>query len=280
MTRGYDSSVGRAKAAGLAALAVSCLALLAAAPTLADGDPASDVLFGDDVYVPYPPPSRTANVALRNAVAAVYAHRYRLKVAVIATPTDLGAIPSLFGKADAYAHFLADELSAFYVGPLLVVMPSGYGVYDGGRSTAAEEAVLSKLRVDGSSRDSLAASATKAAQQLLAKSALRSKDILPPYLYLQPLTMTAGKPARLIYKVADDSHRSRETIRVETRTGKVLATVNTPFHVAYWSRPRAANWTLPQRVVKPGIRYCIVSRDASGNATKSTCEPISIARAR
>src|SRR5262249_50781056 len=75
----------------------------------------------------------------------------------------LGAIPSLFGKPTEYARFLGTELSMTYVGPLLIVMPEGYGIYDGGRSTAAEQAVLSKLAVDGSTKDALVASAAKAA---------------------------------------------------------------------------------------------------------------------
>ena len=68
----------------------------------------------------------------------VYADGNRVKVAVIATSDDLGAIPSLMNKPDDYAKFLGQELAGFYIGPLLIVMPSGWGVYDGGRSVAAE----------------------------------------------------------------------------------------------------------------------------------------------
>ena len=72
----------------------------------------------------------------------VYARGDRVKVALIHTAEDLGAIPSLFGQPGEYAHFLGVELGLWYVGPLLVVMPAGFGVYDGGRSTAAAEQVL------------------------------------------------------------------------------------------------------------------------------------------
>ena len=50
---------------------------------------------------------------------------YRVKVAVIASGADLGAIPSLFGKPTEYSRFLGVELSMYYVGPLLIVMPAG-----------------------------------------------------------------------------------------------------------------------------------------------------------
>jgi hypothetical protein len=272
--------VRRAPKALIVALVVLCAAVLALPAALADGDPASDILFADDVYLPYPAPSRATGVALRDAVATAYTHHFRLKVAVIATANDLGAVPSLFGKPSDYAHFLGDEVTTFYVGPLLIVMPNGFGIYDGGRSTSAEAAVLAKLSVNGSSRDTLVASATKAAQSLVAHGALHSKDILAPYLYLQPLTMTPGKQARLLYRVADDSHSSRETIRVQSRSGKTLKVVKTPFHPAYWTLTRAVTWSLPKTLVRAGLRYCVTSQDAGGNTTKPTCEPIAIKAAR
>ena len=87
-----------------AVLALSAALLLGfAGSTLADGDPASDVLLGKNVFLPYPPPSRQGAAALEAQVAAVYAKRERIKVALIATRTDLGAIPSLFGEPAQYA---------------------------------------------------------------------------------------------------------------------------------------------------------------------------------
>jgi hypothetical protein len=263
-----------------AAVAVAlflCTAVFIPTPSLADGDPASDVLFVDDVYLPYPAPSRNPGNALRQAVAFAYAHGFRLKVAVIATETDLGAIPSLFGKPNEYARFLGTELSQFYVGPLLIVMPAGYGIYDGGRSTSSENAVLARVTVDGSSPDALVNSATKTVQLLVARRALRSKDIVAPYLYTQPLTIMRGKPARLLYKVADDSHRTRETLRVQNGGGKTIAVVHTAFHPAYWTRLRGVKWTLPDAQVRPGLRYCIVSEDAEKNASKPFCDKITVA---
>jgi hypothetical protein len=94
-------------------------------------------------------PAAGAQKGLTQAVAA----GFRVKVAVIGSQSDLGAIPSLFGKPADYAKFLGTELSLVYVGPLLIVMPAGYGIYDGSRSTAAERAVLSRLTVGGAGVD-------------------------------------------------------------------------------------------------------------------------------
>ena len=52
---------------------------------------------------------------------------YRIRVALIEQPSDLGAVPSLYGKPQTYAKFLWQELSFVYKGSLLVVMPEGYG---------------------------------------------------------------------------------------------------------------------------------------------------------
>jgi len=60
----------------------------------------------------------------------------------------------------------------------------------------------------------LTASATTAVQKLVAAGALRSKDIRPPSVYPQVVTFDPSRPTRLTYSVIEDSHRSRETIRV------------------------------------------------------------------
>jgi hypothetical protein len=144
---------------------VACVLVAAAtaADARADGDPASDMLVVQNVFLPYEATSRTAAAGLAKEVASAYAAGDRVKVALVATRVDLGAIPSLFGKPSQYATFLGRELAGFYVGPLLIVMPSGYGIYDGGRSTAAQQGVLARLALPGSAKpDSLAAAAANA----------------------------------------------------------------------------------------------------------------------
>ena len=52
---------------------------------------------------------------------------FQLKVAIIAQPRDLGAVPQFFDKPQSYAPFLQSEIAFNSKKPLLIVMPSGYG---------------------------------------------------------------------------------------------------------------------------------------------------------
>jgi hypothetical protein len=110
-----------------AALAAAVLAIAPAA-SRADADPPSDVLLTQSAYLPYQPkvPKALAD-ALRSTLERAQQAKYPLKVAIVATPADLGAIPNLFNKPAAYAPFLARELPSANV-PTLVVMPAGLGV--------------------------------------------------------------------------------------------------------------------------------------------------------
>ena len=103
--------------------------LLAPGAALADGDPASDVLLGDNVFYPYTPAvPRAIQQTLNAETAAATASGLPIKVALIAAATDLGVIPDLFGKPQSYADFLDQEISFTSKQRLLVVMSTGYGV--------------------------------------------------------------------------------------------------------------------------------------------------------
>src|SRR5205814_8657037 len=73
------------------------------------------------------PPSGAAEADLRSAIALANRAGYRLKVAVLGSSADLGAVPSLWGKPQDYADFLYAELTYSYRGNLLVAMPNGFG---------------------------------------------------------------------------------------------------------------------------------------------------------
>src|SRR5690349_1866254 len=97
----------------LLTLLAALVLLGAAAPAAhADADPPSDVLLLQDVYYPYQPPVAQN---LRNALGAVVnnAHKagYPIKVALVESQVDLGAIPQLFDKPAEYAPFLAREIA-------------------------------------------------------------------------------------------------------------------------------------------------------------------------
>ena len=124
LLRVQDHVMRRLVAIALAAAAVAGLAGQAAR---ADGDPASDVLYFQDVFLPYAKPSADAAAKLTATVASANKAGFRIKVAVIASEQDLGSVPSLFNRQDVYAHFLGVELKTFYTQRLLVVMPAGFG---------------------------------------------------------------------------------------------------------------------------------------------------------
>jgi hypothetical protein len=113
------------------ALAALLAAALAGAPAaLANGDPASDILPLRDSYLPYQPQvPRPVQVALDGFLAKARKAGYPVKVAVIATPNDLGVVPDLFGKPKEYATFLGKEISFNGKPHLLIVMPAGYGTF-------------------------------------------------------------------------------------------------------------------------------------------------------
>jgi hypothetical protein len=109
-------------------LAVAAALALVPSVARADGDPASDVLLLQDVYLPYAPGvpgplAKTITTLLKTTRKA----GFPLKVAIIADRKDLGAVPQFFGKPQSYAPFLQSEIAFNSKRPLLVVMPTGYG---------------------------------------------------------------------------------------------------------------------------------------------------------
>ena len=126
-------------------LVVVALAGVGATSARADGDPASDYLVGQRVFVGFGAPTDTAEVGELLALTAEAARSgHPIRIAVIQQVTDLGAISSLFGKAQQYATFLGQELRFVYHGTLVVVMggkPGGVGIFGPGATPPARAAV-------------------------------------------------------------------------------------------------------------------------------------------
>lgn len=159
---------------------VAALALLALGGTiaLADGDPASDVLLGEDVFYPYSPPVATAiQKSLGAETTAARKAGFPLKVALIGSPVDLGVIPDLFGKPQKYADFLDQEISFQGKQRLLVVMAAGYGAQ--GVSPAAQAALSSLPKPAGKQSDDLARAATVAVGALAKAAGHPLKGLAP-----------------------------------------------------------------------------------------------------
>ncbi len=146
-------------------------AVLACAQARSDADPASDVLLSQNVFYPYnPPTSATLQGRLNGVVAAAHRAHFPLKVALIGTPFDLGAIPSFFGKPMQYAAFLDQEITFGSKVPLLVVMPDGYG--ESGLPAAARS-LIETLRRPAAGSNGLALAAIAAVPRVAAASGYR-----------------------------------------------------------------------------------------------------------
>jgi hypothetical protein len=141
---------------------LACLAVCCAAR--ADADPASDVLYTDDVFLPFSTKvSPGLARQLADATRAASAVGKPVRVALIAAPADLGGVPSLFGKPTAYARFLGLELQFVYTGRVLIVMPQGAALSERGRLVANAAVVRA---VVGSGGDGLARTAIALVREL------------------------------------------------------------------------------------------------------------------
>jgi len=148
----------------IAALAAAS-ALAVPPPARADGDPASDVLVTQNVYYPVTPPTSPALARVLDRLTAEAKRTgYAIKVALIASPDDLGAVPQLFAQPERYARFLGGEITFNTRQPLLVVMPGGFGSYQAGAGAAA--ALAPAPRPTAPTGDALATAAIGAVTRL------------------------------------------------------------------------------------------------------------------
>jgi hypothetical protein len=114
---------------------------------LADGDPASDYLLSQETFLPFDAkiPAATSE-QLAGVVRDANQKGYKIRVAVIATRYDLGAVTALWEQPRTYAKFLAQEIGFVYKGSLLIVMPNGLGFHAPDDATQAGYGTLAGLR--------------------------------------------------------------------------------------------------------------------------------------
>lgn len=149
-----------------ALIAVCLVAAVTAGSARADGDPASDYLLVQRVFVPYE--AATAAKQKHDLMAAVTAANkagFKIRVAVIESTYDLGSVTVLWRKPQTYARFLGAELAFVYSQRLLVVMPNGFGFNWPKHSSKPAYAVLARLQVKKGAAG-LLESATAAVQAL------------------------------------------------------------------------------------------------------------------
>jgi hypothetical protein len=133
------------------AIVGATLALLALpAVARANGDPASDYLLVQKLFLPFSTKiDRTEVKRLDATLTAADRDNFKIRVAVILSPSDLGTAFSLYRKPQRYAEFLGLELAFVYRGRLLVVMPNGYGYSVQGRPDPKASTLLKPLPPPG-----------------------------------------------------------------------------------------------------------------------------------
>jgi hypothetical protein len=152
-------------------LLLALFVTLASAPAArADADPASDVLYTENVFLPYnhdvPEPLARQ---LTDATAGAKKAGFPIKVAVIASKNDLGLIYTLWRQPKLYAPFLGRELLFLYRDTLIVVMPNGFGVFRDNKPVEREDRLLATIRT-GEGATPLAQAALVAVRRLAAAS--------------------------------------------------------------------------------------------------------------
>jgi hypothetical protein len=154
--------------------ALVCVACVAAPAATADGDPASDYLLTRDTFIPFNAKIPQKQTEMLDAIVAMAKKRgFRIKVALISSYGDLGAVPSLWREPKTYARFLGQEIFFIYKGRLLIVMPNGYGVSRAGKPLQSAQRVLDMLPKPGEGGPALAAAANRGVQRLAAQEGVQ-----------------------------------------------------------------------------------------------------------
>lgn len=158
----------------LAAVLLACCALGAFAPAAhADGDPASDVLVYQNLFVTSESGMSAGQQTEVSDLLASAAHAgFPIRVAIIGAPADLGAVPLLWDKPSAYASFLGIELSLVYKQRLLIVMPNGFGFDWTGHPAGPAYQVLNQVDIRPGGNGLTTATVT-AVQTLAAASGIK-----------------------------------------------------------------------------------------------------------
>jgi hypothetical protein len=145
------------------------LALVAPGVARANGDPASDYLLVQSVFLPFNAKvDPQAAKELADTIRAADEKGFKIKVAVIGSRYDLGTAFSLYNKAQRYSQFLGLELSFQYRDHLLVVMPNGFGSSIDGKPDKAGMRVVKGLPGPGKDVTKQVQAATAAIRKLSA----------------------------------------------------------------------------------------------------------------
>jgi hypothetical protein len=254
-------------------------ALVLASGAAADGDPASDVLIAGSAFTPYPPPPGTALRTLGSALNAVELKGDRVKVAVIAAPSDLGSVPSLYGHPQDYAKFLSLELSFIYKGPLLVVMPAGFGFVDRSLPVAKAAVAIAGISIQSTAAADLTLAAARAVSSLEHAHLLHYTDAYAPQAHPSSASVAGGRRVALRYQVWDDSGRAKVAIELQNAHNAVVARLSVPLRTVAQGAWYFVVWRAPPALSHSVLAYCIQATDVAGNHSPRSCAKLTVTRA-
>jgi hypothetical protein len=151
---------------------LASMALAAAPAALADGDPASDVLAGRTLFNPINSGvSQKSQAQLESVLAASRRAGVPIRVALVASASDLGTVTKLWNDPKDYAQYLWIELSLEYGGQVLVVMPNGFGLYGPSKGPHVVSSAETAVRAPAPGPGEQLATSAMAAVPLLAAAA-------------------------------------------------------------------------------------------------------------
>src|SRR3954454_2963790 len=151
------------------ALVVLLVVLCTPAVARANGDPASDYLLLQSVFLPFNAKvDADVTARLSNVIREADKAGFPIKFAVIGSRYDMGTAFSLYNKPQSYARFLGLELAFQYRDRLVVVMPKGYGYAIAGKPDAGGARILKTLPAPGRDTTKEVEGATTAVRRLAA----------------------------------------------------------------------------------------------------------------
>ena len=247
--------------------------LLLPAAARADGDPASDVLYFTDVFTSFQETNKPLIAKLQQATDVARAQGRPIKVAAIWNEFDLGAVPQLFNKPTTYARFLASELSGILTGPLVIAMPSGFGVYVKEEDKIPGlQRVLSHVPVHAGTVDELTKTATAGVNALRDSLTPKTGDQRAPTTRALATSAKLGKKAKLRFRVSDNSGKARALVRVYGTRFALYANLGMPMRtVGARGSVQSVGWRVPRTLVPGKYRFCVLATDKAGNASKTSC---------
>jgi cytochrome oxidase Cu insertion factor (SCO1/SenC/PrrC family)/thiol-disulfide isomerase/thioredoxin len=252
LRRGYSKSASALSWRVCLAALLVLLVALPASTARADGDPGSDVLVYQNLFAGSDAGlSVHQQVQLGALLKAAARAGFPVRVAIIASPFDLGAVTELWREPRTYARFLGYELSLAYKQRLLVVMPNGFGFNWPGHPATPAYRVLAGISI-GSGATGLF-NATEAAVSRLA----RAGGVKLPSSAITPAASAA--PAQAVGSVGQSPAPRRSTDDV---LGIVVLALVALAGVAFGVRRIASRrgWTRPRLSLHVRLRPPSIAR--------------------